>query len=208
VTREELAALKEDSETWWRVEAVLHDYWFAQENMRPEEAVRRLLEQFDTERRWIEAARDWYRDHRSSKGGIYDEGTWGDPFAVPGEAEMPVSSADLSESSGATATSPVSSPVTLPLFACRHCGVFVYSPPIPHRGGEPGPSCAEESCDSQQFVDAFVAARLAAAEEALLTCRHYLLEDANGETSEGDYYEALNATEIATSNPAISQDTP
>jgi hypothetical protein len=28
----------------------------------------------------LEAARDWYRDHRSSSGGIYDENTWGDPF--------------------------------------------------------------------------------------------------------------------------------
>lgn len=43
--------------------------------------------------------------------------------------------------------------------------------------------------------------QLESTREALLVCRRYLLEDANGDTTEDDYYEALNATEIA-SNPA------
>lgn len=52
----------------------------------------------------------------------------------------------------------------IPMFVCRHCGVFVYSPPIPHRMGEPGESCAEERIEISQVVDAFAAARIEALE--------------------------------------------
>lgn len=48
----------------------------------------------------------------------------------------------------------------IPMFVCRHCGVFVYSPPIPHRFGIPGESCAEERVEITQVVDAFAAARI------------------------------------------------
>jgi hypothetical protein len=41
--------------------------------------------------------------------------------------------------------------------------------------------------------------QLEAMRQALLVCRRFLLEDGNGETSESDYYEALNATELVTS---------
>lgn len=78
------------------------------------------VEQYETaqrilveERRWIADARDWYRDHRSSKGGIYDEGTWGDPFAVPGEAGVSASSDSVGRAER-PATPPVSSPVSSP----------------------------------------------------------------------------------------------
>ena len=44
----------------------------------------------------LESARDWYRDHRSSKGGIYDEATWGDPFdRASSPASMPMQVHDL-----------------------------------------------------------------------------------------------------------------
>lgn len=48
----------------------------------------------------------------------------------------------------------------IPMFVCRHCGVFVYSPPIPHRFGVPGESCAEERVEITQVVDAFAAAKI------------------------------------------------
>lgn len=85
------------------------------------ERIRGLIEQLETtqrilieERRWISDARAWYRDHRSSKGGIYDENTWGDPFAVPGEAEVPASSVSSVGRAERPATPPVSSPVSNP----------------------------------------------------------------------------------------------
>jgi hypothetical protein len=90
-----------------------HEKWA----LPAEAALDSLVEQLEStqrilveERRWISDARDWYRDHRSSKGGIYDEGTWGDPFAVPGEAvALPTSAVP----SGEDVSPPVPSPASV-----------------------------------------------------------------------------------------------
>jgi hypothetical protein len=94
-----------------QLEAAGRDLLSEREQLNASEAERRTCQRIlAEERRWIADARDWYRDHRSSKGGIYDENTWGDPFAVPGEAgALPPSAVP----SGADVSPPVSSPEPL-----------------------------------------------------------------------------------------------